>query len=71
MAGWLRDSHFSAVADGVRQVGSVVNTEPNYAAWWRRRWREGGFLGSRSPLEAVLSDPTILERLEQYLRAQF
>ena len=44
--------------------------EPNYAAWWRRRWRKDSFIGERTPLEAVLHDPGMLDKLERYLRAQ-
>jgi len=48
----------------------VTYGEPDYAAWWRR-WSEGSFSGSQSPLEAVLSDLEAVGRLEQYLEAQF
>lgn len=48
----------------------VTYGEPNYAAWWRRRWSKDSFLGDETPLEAVLQDLTVLDTLERYLRAQ-
>lgn len=48
----------------------VTYGPPDYAAWWRRRWSKHSFISERTPLEAVLQDPDMLDRLERYLRAQ-
>lgn len=79
---WQWRNHYRAPSDAelarIRRLMRFHNAirlvtygEPNYAAWWRRRWSEGSFISSQSPLEAILSDPAIMDRLEQYLRAQF
>lgn len=49
----------------------VTYGEPNYPAWWRRKWREDSLIGGRSPLEAVLAegDP-VLDDLERCFRSQ-
>ncbi|MFC7537885.1 hypothetical protein ACFQPG_10995 [Sphingomonas sp. GCM10030256] len=79
---WQWRNHYRAPSDpelaGIRRLMRFHNAirlvtygEPNYAAWWRRRWSDGSFIGSQSPLDAVLSNPAMMDRLEQYLRAQF
>ena len=79
---WQWRNHHRAPSDveleGIRRLMRFHNAirlvtygEPNYAAWWRRRWSEGSFIGAQSPLEAVLSDPAIMDRLEPYLWTQF
>jgi len=79
---WQWRNHYRAPSDaelaGIRRlmrfhdaIRLVAYGEPNYAAWWRRRWSKGSCIGTQSPLEAVLSDLATMDRLEQYLRAQF
>lgn len=79
---WQWRNHYRAPSGaelaGIRRLMRFHNAirlvtygEPNYPAWWRRRWNEGSLIGSQSPLEAVLLDPAMMDRLEQYLRAQF
>ncbi|URD61092.1 hypothetical protein M8312_00800 [Sphingomonas sp. KRR8] len=44
--------------------------QPHYGEWWRRPWRGDSLLGGRSPLEAVLSDGSIiLDQMERYFRS--
>jgi hypothetical protein len=54
--------------DAIRLV--TYGDNPDYPGWWRRCWTETSFIGKRSPLEAILRDPAILDKLEQYLWAQ-
>jgi hypothetical protein len=81
--GWLWQwrNHYRAPSDAelarVRRLAGfhdgiriVTYGEPDYPSWWRRRWTKGSFIGKRSPLEAVLQNPDMMDRLEQYLRAQ-
>ena len=48
----------------------VTYGQPNYASWWRRRWSKDSFIGEQTPLQAVLDDPSMLDELARYLRAQ-
>lgn len=49
----------------------VTYGEPNYAGWWRRRWRGDSCIGRRSPREAVLADgDSIMDTLELCFRSQ-
>lgn len=81
--GWLWQwrNHYRAPSDAelarVRRLAGfhdairiVTYGEPDYPSWWRRRWTKESFIGERSPLEAVLQDQDMMDRLEQYLRSQ-
>jgi hypothetical protein len=54
--------------DAIRLV--TYGDNPDYPGWWRRCWSENSFIGKRSPLEAVLQDPAVLNELERYFWAQ-
>lgn len=54
-----------------RAIRLVTYAQPNYPAWWRRTWDPDSFIGRRSPLDALLQEPGILDRFESHLRAQF
>lgn len=62
-----RIRHLAGFHDALR---IVTYGQPNYASWWRRRWSKDSYLGEQTPLEAVLGDPGMLDRLARYLRAQ-
>lgn len=51
-------------------IRTVTYGEPDYAAWWLRRWSKDSLIGEQSPLQAVLQDLSMLDTLERYLRAQ-
>lgn len=78
---WQWRNHYRAPSDGelarIRRlmgfhdaIRLVTYGEPNYPSWWRRRWREDSLIGARTPLEAALSDPAIMDLLEKYFRSQ-
>lgn len=62
-----RIRHLAGFHDALRVVSYG---EPNYGSWWRRTWRKDSFIGEQTPLEAVLNDPDMLDKLARYLRAQ-
>lgn len=82
--GWLEQwrNHYRAPVDEdlerIRKLMSfhralrlVTYGQPDYPRWWHRRWKEGSLIGARTPLEVILAEPAMLDRLAQYFRAQF
>ena len=79
---WQWRNHYRAPTDEdltrIRRLMSfheairlVTYGEPNYAEWWRRRWRADSRVGHRSPLDAVLADgDVVLDDLERFFRSQ-
>ena len=78
---WQWRNHYRAPTDnelaGVRRLARFHDAlriasydAPTYTEFWRTQWDEGSLIGARSPLEAVLEDPSMLDRLETYFWAQ-
>lgn len=70
---WQWRNHYRAPSDEeiarIRRIAGfhdairiVTYREPNYPAWWRRRWRKDSFIGEQTPVEAILQDPSILDK---------